>query len=258
MFILDEDLAGKEYCYRVIEAKEVAIPFEGSHERTTVKASPYMMPAFGDLEEVAENSAYHEFVWKVIRSGENEKQSVDEATVNSWIPIMNDKGDRCIAVLKAKLKVDEEEAATPSISKIANTVESAIIRAMQEPGKGTPPGSKKLEAETVDETARRELLFPKLMLTNLREVLSRLSSKSISELKSYKRPPITIYRIVKGVLYLFGKKPREVKSWNDIIKFVNQQLLDTMIAYDPTAVQKKIRFKRLSKILKSRNFLFTY
>ena len=165
---------------------------------------------------------------------------------------MNEKGDRCVAVLRAKLRLDEEDASTPTISKIANTIESAIIRAMQEPGKVTPSGSKKLEAETVDETARRELLFPKLMLTSLREVLSRISSKSISELKSYKRPPITIYRIVKGVLYLFGKKPREVKSWNDIIKFVNQQLLETMIAYDPTAVQKKIRFKRLSKILKSK------
>ena len=98
--------------------------------------------------------------------------------------------------------------------------------------------------------ARRNSLFDRLILLEARDALSKLTSQSISELKSYKRPPESVYRIVKAVLYLFGKKPKEVRSWGDLIKFVNQDLLNDMIVYDPTRIQKKIRFKRVKRALK--------
>jgi hypothetical protein len=53
------------------------------------------------------------------------------------------------------------------------------------------------------------LLFPKLLLLDQREAILNISSKSISELKSYKRPPKSVLFICKGVLYIFGKKPKE-------------------------------------------------
>jgi hypothetical protein len=41
-----------------------------------------------------------------------------------------------------------------------------------------------------------------------------------------------------------------VKKWSDAVKFVNMELLTSMINYDPTALQKKIRFKRLKRVMK--------
>lgn len=67
------------------------------------------------------------------------------------------------------------------------------------------------DAESIDEATRQLLLFPKLLLLRQRESISNISASSISELKSYKRPPKSVFYICKGVLYIFGKKPKECK-----------------------------------------------
>lgn len=61
----------------------------------------------------------------------------------------------------------------------------------------------------MDEASRQHLLFPKLMLLNARDALSKLSSNALSELRSYRKPPATIHKVVKAVLFLFGKTPKE-------------------------------------------------
>jgi hypothetical protein len=43
-----------------------------------------------------------------------------------------------------------------------------------------------------------------------------------------------------------------VKLWKDVGKFLNTELLQSMVSFDPTAVHKKIRFKRAKRIMKCR------
>lgn len=47
------------------------------------------------------------------------------------------------------------------------------------------------------------------MLLSARDALGKLDNKALSELRSYRKPPATIHKVIKGVLYLFGKTPKE-------------------------------------------------
>jgi hypothetical protein len=75
-----------------------------------------------------------------------------------------------------------------------------------------------LEGERIDEESRRKLLFPKMMLLSARDYLCKLDHRSISEIRSYKKPPVTVHRVLKAVLYIFGKLPKDVKKWADTVK----------------------------------------
>ncbi|KAJ3196481.1 EF-hand calcium-binding domain-containing protein 5 [Irineochytrium annulatum] len=123
-----------------------------------------------------------------------------------------------------------------------------------------------LEGEMVDDESRRKMLFPKMMLLSARELLKKLDSRALAELKSYKKPPLTIHRVMKSVLYVSGRAPKEgilkslvfpsllipfiVSKWNDTVRLINPELLKWMIEYDPTAIQKKIRFVRCNRVKK--------
>ncbi|KAI9146023.1 hypothetical protein BKA69DRAFT_319323 [Paraphysoderma sedebokerense] len=56
---------------------------------------------------------------------------------------------------------------------------------------------------------------------------------------------------MKCVLYVFGKTPKELKSWIETTKLINMELLKQMINYDPTVLQPKNRFVRIKKLLKT-------
>ncbi|KAJ3214781.1 EF-hand calcium-binding domain-containing protein 5 [Dinochytrium kinnereticum] len=107
-----------------------------------------------------------------------------------------------------------------------------------------------LEGEWIDEDSRRGLLFSKMMLLNARELLGKLDNRALAELRSYKKPPAIIHKVLKAVLYVFGRLPKELQNWAETVKLINADLLKTMINYDPTAIQKKIRFKRCNRVLK--------
>lgn len=55
-------------------------------------------------------------------------------------------------------------------------------------------------------------------MSDARESLSLLDTAAISELKSYKKPPRIIMRVLKATLYLLGKKPKELQEWSDVVK----------------------------------------
>ncbi|KAL7752608.1 hypothetical protein RI367_002142 [Sorochytrium milnesiophthora] len=104
-------------------------------------------------------------------------------------------------------------------------------------------------ADDLDEDGA--LVFAKYMLSTIRDSISELDSSAIAELKSYKKPPPTIHKVLKCILYLFGKTPKQVRLWSDTVKFLNMDLLRQMVAYDPTSPQKKSRFIRIRKVLKT-------
>ncbi|KAI9095120.1 hypothetical protein DFS34DRAFT_626735 [Phlyctochytrium arcticum] len=102
-----------------------------------------------------------------------------------------------------------------------------------------------------DQIHTPHILFHKLLLAEARRSIAQIDSKALSELRSYRKPPVTVHRVVKGVLYLFGKVPKEVSTWQDCCRLLTMDLLKAMLEYDPTAVQKKIRFKRVKRVLKT-------
>lgn len=163
---------------------------------------------------------------------------------------MSQEGKRCTTVLMFTGASDNEFDFDRIVSMVVAAFASAKAHTIAEEFGAS--SAKTLEVEKVDEPARRAVLFSKMMLLNARDSLGKLTSQSIAELKSYKRPPASISRILKGVLYLFGKKPKELGDWNDILKSVNMELLKSMTDFDPTAKHKKRIFKRLEKVLKSK------
>jgi hypothetical protein len=156
------------------------------------------------------------------------------------------------------------------------------------------------DIEYLDDKTREQLLFPRTLFQGARQSLMKIDNSLFSELRSYRDPPKLIRIVLKGVLYLFGARPRDLKEWRDMAKvggvkgfglwgsllsrcsllaggkagtficsharlavprapyastlgpatqLINKELLQKMAKYDPTTVQKKLRFKRLRRIL---------
>jgi hypothetical protein len=78
--------------------------------------------------------------------------------------------------------------------------------------------------ENVDETAKKDIYFHKLMLLNANDYVKKLTKNSLSEIRSYKRPPKNVVFILKAVLYSLGRQPKEMKSWPDLLK-VSKKIL---------------------------------
>lgn len=70
-----------------------------------------------------------------------------------------------------------------------------------------------------DASAKRKLLFGKILFEKARNDLELFTSGSFAELKSYKSPPKSVQIILNSVLYLFGKSARDLKNgWRDTLR----------------------------------------
>lgn len=94
-----------------------------------------------------------------------------------------------------------------------------------------------LEAEK-DEDNRMDIMFDRLMLMELRENVSKIDSKSFAELRSYNEPPKIVQNIVKAVVAIFHLEQvesGELDDWTNLRNFINNELLQKITEYDPTA-----------------------
>jgi hypothetical protein len=64
-------------------------------------------------------------------------------------------------------------------------------------------------AGEVDETSHRRMLFGKYLLEKCQKDINALTSKSVAELRSYRVPPKSVHRVLKGALYIFGHTPKD-------------------------------------------------
>lgn len=73
------------------------------------------------------------------------------------------------------------------------------------------------EAEKGSEESRIDIMFDRIMLTDLRNTVSKLNAQAFAELKSYKDPPKVIHSILVSVLALFYREKYEegeLDAWN--------------------------------------------
>ncbi|XP_039261348.2 EF-hand calcium-binding domain-containing protein 5-like isoform X2 [Styela clava] len=96
-----------------------------------------------------------------------------------------------------------------------------------------------LEAEekASDET-RVEIMFDRLMLTDLRENVVKLDTNVFAELHNYKVPPPMIHNILKAVLMLFYQEEEDFEQFQDWVKckqLATTKLRQQIVTFDPTA-----------------------
>ncbi|XP_071848550.1 EF-hand calcium-binding domain-containing protein 5-like isoform X3 [Apostichopus japonicus] len=99
-------------------------------------------------------------------------------------------------------------------------------------------GDKKLvlEAEKRSEESRIDIMFDRIMLTDLRDTVGKLTTRAFAELKSYKDPPKVIHDIVGSVLALFYQdKEEDLSVWHSCKQYVNPDLVKRIQEFDPTA-----------------------
>ncbi|KAJ3136959.1 EF-hand calcium-binding domain-containing protein 5 [Physocladia obscura] len=240
---------------RVVSAKSREANDRDPEVQNALGFARYMAGASGrsNVEKLQDDALELGFIQQAIKTKEMiNSPSTKDDDVKTFIPI-GDEEDKIFAVLCVRPKLGKGEVPDEDIieiKKITSVLSNCGTLTKNEKF-GDDGVLQELAGEAIDDESRRGLLFPKMMLIAARSWLSKLDNKAISELKSYKKPPPAVLKVLKAVLYLFGRKPKEVKLWQDILKFVNLDLLKAMIAYDPTAIQKKIRFRRCNKVLHS-------
>ncbi|KAJ3324094.1 EF-hand calcium-binding domain-containing protein 5 [Boothiomyces sp. JEL0866] len=176
-----------------------------------VFGSPLFAGLSSQLIKLDENHSLYDQILNTFASGDKHINSDSNSTL---VPVFTPSNEKCVAVL---------QVGTASFEKQEDIVRysAALGKAMKEISNesfGYEFHKEDLDCEIIDEVSKRKLLFGKVMLLQAREGLSQLDSKAIAEMKSYRKPPQSVHRIVKE--------------------------------FDPTSVHKKIRIKRAKKILK--------
>ncbi|XP_077995490.1 EF-hand calcium-binding domain-containing protein 5-like [Glandiceps talaboti] len=95
-----------------------------------------------------------------------------------------------------------------------------------------------LEAEKKNDEDRINVLFDRIMLTDLRENVAKLDARAFAELKSYKDPPKIIHDILISVLSVFYPEKAmegEFDAWSSCKQYVNSELTRRIMEFDPTA-----------------------
>ncbi|KAL6602165.1 hypothetical protein U3516DRAFT_785417 [Neocallimastix sp. 'constans'] len=173
-----------------------------------------------------------------------------EETITA-IPIV-DQMKQCIGMISMNSKLAENDPSfiedINELKHVSTLIADAMTLADQENIKSDKP---LLYAETISEQLRRKLFFPKLLLLKARENLSKIDANSIAELKSYRVPPTIIHKVICCILFIFGYTPKQVESWQDAARYINQDLLHRMQQYDSTTKQKSSIFKRIKSIIKN-------
>ncbi|KND00024.1 uncharacterized protein SPPG_04370 [Spizellomyces punctatus DAOM BR117] len=93
------------------------------------------------------------------------------------------------------------------------------------------------------------LLLPKLRLYGAKTALVSLDARVVRELKSYRRPPAVVKRVVRGVLYLCGVAPAKVKTWHTLLTYLTPALLTTLQTHIPTNTPKP-HIRRAKRVLR--------
>ncbi|XP_059734285.1 EF-hand calcium-binding domain-containing protein 5 isoform X3 [Bos taurus] len=126
-----------------------------------------------------------------------------------------------------------------------------------------------LEIESVGEVQRAGILFFRVMLQELQECLSLLTSSDFvslllhdyDPLAEVKAPPDSqsqdlkaniklVQDILKGIIVFFHpelKSSSDLESWDHCKLYVNQQLVENICDFDPTAMELKVNLRLIAE-----------
>ncbi|KAJ3186487.1 EF-hand calcium-binding domain-containing protein 5 [Gaertneriomyces sp. JEL0708] len=252
-----------------------------TQDQVIVEDSPYLRPRSAFLKRIDETDErdvdakkVYDLLASSTKPGQGPPTSTDEPAPQppraptpsedgtTYLPIYSASG-HATAILRIKPLVPQTALPPDTLQEVHRTMSilsRAIADIQPKPRQTTRSRStrslhitgKSIQKPKPTKRIPTHMLFPHLLLLNTREALSTLTSNHMSELRSYRKPPPTIHKVVKGVLYLFGKLPKEVRKWSDCVRLLSGELLKKMIEFDPTAPRKKGRgWRRVKRVLRS-------
>ncbi|KAI8901952.1 hypothetical protein BC833DRAFT_575684 [Globomyces pollinis-pini] len=227
--------------YSLNEAKDA--PDDSDDQQLYQLGSPVFTKPKTHLVKVDMENPLLESIGAVLGSGE-----VVENGGSVLVPVIEPELKECVAVIELTKK-DSSDLKLKDIQRYAGILGEGC-KSMKNQHFGYEPDQSDLDGELIDANSRHNMLFCKVMLLIAREKLGLIDSRAIAELKSYRKPPQSVHRILKGLFYLFGYKPPSVKAYMETVKLLTVEFLKKVISYDPTAIQKKARIKRTKSILK--------
>nr|CAB3241204.1 EF-hand calcium-binding domain-containing protein 5-like [Phallusia mammillata] len=153
-------------------------------------------------------------------------------------PLRDDSG-RCQCVIDISIGVLRN---LPSheyreVQRMLKLLQAANREVMKESTGGEKTVVLEAEERASDET-RVDIMFDRLMLTDLRENVSKLDNSLFAELKNYQVPPVMIHNILKAVLHLFHhdrEMHAEFEDWVKCKQMLTARLRQQIVTYDPTS-----------------------
>uniref|UniRef100_A0ACB8EDA2 Uncharacterized protein n=1 Tax=Sphaerodactylus townsendi TaxID=933632 RepID=A0ACB8EDA2_9SAUR len=109
-----------------------------------------------------------------------------------------------------------------------------------------------LEAEYVGDWRRGGVLFYRFMLQDLQNCIFNLDPKTcFEEIKSYEQPPLLVHKILKCVLLILYPQwagTEEVENWKCCLKKLDEELIENISYFDPTAAYVQVRYTKDSRM----------
>ncbi|XP_068889676.1 EF-hand calcium-binding domain-containing protein 5 isoform X2 [Aphelocoma coerulescens] len=108
------------------------------------------------------------------------------------------------------------------------------------------------EAEHVANMRHAGILFHRFMLQELRECVWKLDAESFAGIKSCAEPPALVHDVVKAVLLLLHpdwKGSEETESWNQCKLKLDDNLIQEIYCFDPTASSVQVQAELLLDLI---------
>ncbi|XP_075243132.1 EF-hand calcium-binding domain-containing protein 5-like isoform X2 [Convolutriloba macropyga] len=81
-----------------------------------------------------------------------------------------------------------------------------------------------------------EILFERMMLLEMRQLVKEIGGDTFAEMKSYSQPPLTAVQIVDILIEMFLAKTKDqFNNWNSKKLVLSTEMLKKVAAFDPTA-----------------------
>ncbi|XP_039418842.1 EF-hand calcium-binding domain-containing protein 5 [Corvus cornix cornix] len=153
-----------------------------------------------------------------------------------------------ISIGQHKKLPPEEQKDLQKMLKMAQAACSEILQRCLEEAEPTHV----LEAERVANVRHAGILFHRFMLQELRECVQKLDAESFAGIKSCAEPPALVHDVVKAVLLLLHsdwKGSEETESWNQCKLKLDDNLIQEIYCFDPTASSVQVQAELLLDLI---------
>ncbi|KAJ7402370.1 EF-hand calcium-binding domain-containing protein 5 isoform X2 [Pitangus sulphuratus] len=136
------------------------------------------------------------------------------------------------------------------LQKMLKMVQAACLEILWRSLEETEP-TYVLEAERVANVRHPGFLFHRFLLQDLRECVRKVGAESFAGVKSCAEPPALVHDIIKAVLLLLHpdwKGSEEIENWSQCKLKLDDNLIQEIYCFDPTAASVQIQAELLDCI----------